>query len=128
MDTIFALSTAPGKAGVAIIRVSGPAAHEAVNLLCGDVPPPRKASLRILRDRTGHRLDEALVLTFTEDHSFTGRARQSFKYTEVKRLRTHCLWNLNSSMAYGQRRRASLRAVPLRMECSTWPRWKALLT
>ena len=79
MDTIFALSTAPGKAGVAIIRVSGPAAHEAVNLLCGDVPPPRKASLRILRDRTGHRLDEALVLTFTEDHSFTGESSAEFQ-------------------------------------------------
>lgn len=79
MDTIFALSTAPGKAGVAIIRVSGPAAHEAVNLLCGDVPPPRKASLRILRDRTGHRLDEALVLTFTEDHSFTGENSAEFQ-------------------------------------------------
>lgn len=74
MDTIFALSTAPGKAGVAIIRMSGPDAHAAVRTICGDVPQARKASLRVLRDRGGLRLDEALVLTFEEDHSFTGEA------------------------------------------------------
>ncbi|MER3355755.1 MAG: tRNA uridine-5-carboxymethylaminomethyl(34) synthesis GTPase MnmE [Hoeflea sp. D1-CHI-28] len=79
MDTIFALSTAPGKAGVAIIRVSGPGVPAAVKRLCGDVPPERKASLRVLRDEMGHRLDEALVLTFAEDHSFTGEACAEFQ-------------------------------------------------
>lgn len=79
MDTIFALSTAPGKAGVAIIRVSGPDAHDAVRALCGDVPPMRQASVRVLKDRDGKRLDEALVLTFAEDHSFTGEASAEFQ-------------------------------------------------
>ena len=79
MDTIFALSTAPGKAGVAIIRVSGPLAHDAVSTLCGDVPSPRLASLRLLRDAKGRRLDEALVLTFEKDHSFTGEDSAEFQ-------------------------------------------------
>ena len=72
MDTVYALSTAHGKAGVAIIRVSGPDAHDAVRALCGDVPAPRVASLRLLRDAGAVRLDEALVLTFPADGSFTG--------------------------------------------------------
>ncbi|MEQ9243100.1 tRNA uridine-5-carboxymethylaminomethyl(34) synthesis GTPase MnmE [Roseovarius indicus] len=79
MDTIFALSTAPGKAGVAIIRVSGPAAHDAVRSLCGDVPVARQASLRVLRDREGRRLDEALILTFEQDRSFTGEVSAEFQ-------------------------------------------------
>lgn len=79
MDTIFALSTAPGKAGVAIIRVSGCSAHEAVKSLCGDVPAPRRAALRILRDRTGEPMDEALVLTFEKDGSFTGEESAEFQ-------------------------------------------------
>ncbi len=72
MDTIYALSTAQGKAGVAIVRVSGPQAFDACMALCGDVPEPRKAALRILKDADGMRLDEALVLTFSDKHSFTG--------------------------------------------------------
>src|SRR6056297_228876 len=72
MDTIYALSTAQGKAGVAVIRVSGPLAFDAAHSLCGDVPAPRNAALRILRGRDGIRLDEALVLTFAQGHSFTG--------------------------------------------------------
>ncbi|MEO1139681.1 MAG: tRNA uridine-5-carboxymethylaminomethyl(34) synthesis GTPase MnmE [Pseudomonadota bacterium] len=79
MDTIFALSTAQGKAGVAVIRVSGPLAFDAVQVLAGDVPEPRKASLRLLRNRDGMRLDEALVLAFEEAHSFTGERVVEFQ-------------------------------------------------
>ncbi|GGO57370.1 tRNA modification GTPase trmE [Roseovarius pacificus] len=79
MDTIYALSTAQGKAGVAVIRVSGTRAFTAVKALAGDVPQPRKASLRVLKDRDGVRLDEALVLTFAEDHSFTGEETVEFQ-------------------------------------------------
>lgn len=94
MDTIFALSTAPGKAGVAIIRVSGPASHEAVRTLCGDVPKARQASLRVLRDRDGRRLDEALVLTFEEDHSFTGEASAEFQVHGSTAVTGALLWEL----------------------------------
>ncbi len=72
MDTIFALSTAPGKAGVAIVRISGPAAWDAVQRLCGRVPPVRRATLSRLCDDDGAQLDEAVILVFEEDRSFTG--------------------------------------------------------
>ena len=71
-DTIFALATAPGKAGVAVIRVSGSLAKEAGMAMFGDLPQPRMASLRVLKDSEGHRLDQALVLYFPHKNSFTG--------------------------------------------------------
>lgn len=73
MDTIFALASARGKAGIAVVRLSGPGAHDAVRELAGDVPTPRRASLRTLRTQ-GEVLDTALVLVFPEDGSFTGEA------------------------------------------------------
>lgn len=72
MDTIFALSTAPGKAGVAVIRISGPLACQAAQMLCGTLPKPRQAGLRHLTDADGLPLDQVLVLVFEKDHSFTG--------------------------------------------------------
>lgn len=71
MDTIFALATAPGKAGVAIVRLSGPLAWQAVQDICGSLPKPRVAGLRTLRGTSGV-LDEALVLVFDAGASFTG--------------------------------------------------------
>lgn len=78
MDTIFALSTAPGKSGVAIIRVSGPQALEAARVLCGDIPAFHRASLRVLRASDKETLDQALVLTFPAGHSFTGEDVSEF--------------------------------------------------
>ncbi len=71
MDTIFALASARGRAGVAVVRLSGPKAHAAVAILAGDVPPLRQAVLRRL-EHEGDVLDDALVLTFAEGASFTG--------------------------------------------------------
>ncbi|WP_299349194.1 tRNA uridine-5-carboxymethylaminomethyl(34) synthesis GTPase MnmE [uncultured Shimia sp.] len=71
-DTIFALATAPGKAGVAVIRVSGTLAGKAGSALFGTLPDPRQASLRVLKDQEGRRLDQAVVLYFPERNSFTG--------------------------------------------------------
>ena len=72
MDTIFALATARGKAGIAVIRVSGPSAYPAARALVGDLPPLRQSGVRKLRDRNGAVIDEALVLPFARGHSFTG--------------------------------------------------------
>ena len=72
MDTIFALSTATGKAGVAVIRVSGPEAIAALSRLNSEIPQPHKAAVRVLRGSDGVRLDEALILIFPKGHSFTG--------------------------------------------------------
>ncbi|WP_299684586.1 tRNA uridine-5-carboxymethylaminomethyl(34) synthesis GTPase MnmE [uncultured Tateyamaria sp.] len=72
MDTIFALATAQGRAGVAVIRISGPSAFDVTHQLVGDIPPPRLASLRKVRDADGTVMDEALVLAFSGPASFTG--------------------------------------------------------
>ncbi len=72
MDTIFALATARGKAGVGIIRLSGPQAFEAGRQIAGALPDDRRSALRVLRTRGGTDLDQALVLSFTAPGSFTG--------------------------------------------------------
>ena len=72
-DTIFALSSAPGRAGVAVIRVSGPAARVAVAALTRvPLPAPRVASLRSFRDSAGAVIDQGLLLWFEDPASFTG--------------------------------------------------------
>ncbi|MEL6373446.1 MAG: tRNA uridine-5-carboxymethylaminomethyl(34) synthesis GTPase MnmE [Pseudomonadota bacterium] len=77
-STIFALSSAPGRAGVAVIRLSGPRAHEVAAQMAGALPPVRTASLRRLVDPSDgdaseeRLLDHALVLRFDAPHSFTG--------------------------------------------------------
>jgi tRNA modification GTPase len=78
-ETIFALSTAPGKSGVAMVRVSGPDAPAACKALCGAVPVPRRASLRVLRDPSGEAIDEAIVLFFPQYASFTGEPVVEFQ-------------------------------------------------
>jgi tRNA modification GTPase len=78
METIFALATAKGKSGIAVVRVSGPQAWDAVCLLCGDVPIPRQSAVRVLRSFEGDVLDQALVLTFAEGASFTGEQSAEF--------------------------------------------------
>lgn len=78
MDTIFALASARGKAGVAVVRLSGTAAHDAVVALVGDLPSVRQAALRRLKWH-GDLLDEALVLIFAKGASFTGEASAEFQ-------------------------------------------------
>lgn len=70
-ETIFALASARGRAGVAVIRVSGPRAFSAVISLAKSLPEPRKTSLRTLWDGN-EPLDQALVITFGKGASFTG--------------------------------------------------------
>ncbi|MWB76937.1 tRNA uridine-5-carboxymethylaminomethyl(34) synthesis GTPase MnmE [Pseudooceanicola sp. 216_PA32_1] len=72
MDTIFALASAPGKAGVAVVRISGPDALTAGRALAGSLPGHRASALRRLVDDQGNVLDEALVLAFVGPASFTG--------------------------------------------------------
>lgn len=72
MDTIFALATAHGKAGVSVIRISGAHAWEASEKLCGSLPASHSAGLRYLRDEEGVLVDQALVLPFEDGRSFTG--------------------------------------------------------
>ena len=73
-QTVFALSTAPGRAALAVIRLTGPDAATALSGLgVKNMPRPRQAALRKLHDpQTGALLDEALVLAFAAPNSFTG--------------------------------------------------------
>jgi tRNA modification GTPase len=72
--TIFALATAPGRAGIAVVRVSGPVAAAACRTLTGaEPPPPRHAVRRLVRDpASGELLDSGLVLWFPAPRSVTG--------------------------------------------------------
>jgi tRNA modification GTPase len=71
MDTIFALASASGRAGVAVIRVSGPQAFAAAEVLGATVLTPGLMRLRPLR-RDSELLDQALVVGFRAPASFTG--------------------------------------------------------
>ena len=79
--TIFALSSAPGRAALAVIRVSGPAAGPAVRALTGrDAPKPRTAALRRIMEPTGGELiDEALILWCQGPASETGEDMAEFQ-------------------------------------------------
>lgn len=74
-QTIFALSSGKGRAGVSVIRLSGPETAAAIEGLSGDRQPvvPREAHLRWFVDPdNGHRLDRGLLLYFPAPRSFTG--------------------------------------------------------
>lgn len=70
--TIYALASAPGKGGVAVVRISGPEAGAALHFLgVGTLPEARLATLATLRHGV-QTLDQALVLRFCAPNSFTG--------------------------------------------------------
>lgn len=72
-ETIYALSSGPGKGGVAVIRVSGKQVHSIMARLTGIKKPiPRHAYFKELKNEFGIVLDHALVLYFNEPYSFTG--------------------------------------------------------
>src|SRR5712691_8794595 len=72
-DTIFALSSGPPPAAIAVIRISGPNARFGLETLIRRLPPPRRASLAKLFDpTTGAVLDEGLALWFPGPRSETG--------------------------------------------------------
>ncbi|AMJ62159.1 tRNA uridine-5-carboxymethylaminomethyl(34) synthesis GTPase MnmE [Bosea sp. PAMC 26642] len=70
--TIVAVSSGSGRAGVAVLRLSGPGVRFALETFAGVIPEPRKAVLRRLRDGQGETIDTALVLFFPAPASFTG--------------------------------------------------------
>jgi tRNA modification GTPase len=71
-DTIFAVASGPGRAAVAILRISGPGTRELITRLAGRLPSPRRATLRALRDSADEVLDRSLLLWFPEPNSYTG--------------------------------------------------------
>ncbi len=80
VDTIYALSSAPGRAGVAVVRVSGPHTETVLRVLTGTAPPaPRFAALRTLAGGVDRAvIDQGLVLWMPGPRSFTGEDMVEF--------------------------------------------------
>jgi tRNA modification GTPase len=71
--TIFALASAAGRAGVAVIRVSGTGAGRVIDYMAGPRPEPRRAVGRFIRHpESGDKIDRGVVLWFPAPKSFTG--------------------------------------------------------
>ena len=70
--TIFAPATAPGRAALAVVRISGRRAGKALEALAGRLPSARRATVRTLRGPDGAVIDEAMVLWFPAPASYTG--------------------------------------------------------
>lgn len=72
-DTIFALSSGAPPAAIAVVRVSGPQAHDLLERMAGPLPEERTLSLRSLHVwHSGELLDRALVAWFAAERSVTG--------------------------------------------------------
>jgi tRNA modification GTPase len=71
-ETIFALSSGAPPAAIAVIRISGPRAGEALTALSGTLPTARRAVQRTLRDPAGDVLDDTLVLWLPGPGTATG--------------------------------------------------------
>ncbi len=72
-DTIFALASAPGRAGVAVVRVSGPGAVATLRDMTGKVPVHRHVAHARFRDpQTAETIDDGIALYFAAPNSFTG--------------------------------------------------------
>ena len=69
---IIALATAPGKAGVGVIRISGPQLLPITMALFNKALSPRQANLVTLRDAQGEAIDQLLAIYFAAPASFTG--------------------------------------------------------
>ena len=78
MDTIFAQATATGRAGVSIIRVSGPQAFDIASIFC-DLPDVGQIGLRAVRGSDGALIDRAVVFCFENGASFTGERVVEFQ-------------------------------------------------
>jgi len=71
-DTIAAIATPPGRGGIGIVRISGPAVGALMQALLGLTLPPRHAHFGSFLDTDGGTLDRGLALYFPTPHSFTG--------------------------------------------------------
>ena len=72
MDTIFALASAPGKAGISIVRLSGPLAINVAEKLTKSKLKEKQPNLRVIYDSDNHFIDQALIFIFSKPYSFTG--------------------------------------------------------
>ena len=77
--TIYALSTVPGKSGVAVVRVSGQLAQTAIKVITKKTIKPREATVCKLYDNNNQVFDEAVVIFYEGTKSFTGEPVVEFQ-------------------------------------------------
>lgn len=99
-ETIFALATAIGKSGVAIIRISGPDASRALDYFQIKKIEPRKANYAALRLPTGDVLDHGLVIYFKGPGSFTGEDTVELHLHGGRAIIKSCLGHLSTIAQY----------------------------
>lgn len=71
-DTIAAIATPPGRGGVGIVRVSGPASRHIAEKILGHLPKIRYAEYSAFKNHNGDVIDSGITLFFQKPHSFTG--------------------------------------------------------
>lgn len=77
-ETIFAVSSGSGRAGVAVVRVSGPASLDVMAALARNVPETRRFSLRKIFGHDGSLLDQAVVIWLPGPQTVTGEDMAEF--------------------------------------------------
>ena len=128
-DTIFALSSGRPPAAIAVVRVSGPRAGDAVVALAGRLPVPRRAMLARLRnagtgdasplDTVSEPIDDALVLWFPGPQSETGEDKAGVPARTAAALR----WRAMLAKCWAVCRRPDRRAAePGEFARRAWPR------
>ena len=71
-DVVAAVASAPGRAAIGVVRLSGPQLHTFMHPLLGRDLPPRRAVLSDFLDREGNALDTGIAIFFPAPHSYTG--------------------------------------------------------
>lgn len=71
-ETICAVATPPGRGGIGIVRVSGPACQVVAKALLGQIPPPRRATRADFCTSKGEILDSGIALYYPAPGSYTG--------------------------------------------------------
>jgi len=71
-DTIVAAATPPGRGGIGVVRVSGPAVPRIATMLLGRLPEHRRATFERFLDGAGEPIDAGIVIYYAEPASFTG--------------------------------------------------------
>jgi tRNA modification GTPase len=72
-DTIVAAATPPGRGGVGVVRISGPAVAAIATAILGELPAPRRAGFARFLDGAGEPIDAGIALYFRAPASFTGQ-------------------------------------------------------
>jgi len=71
-DTIAALATAPGRAGLSVVRVSGPLTKNIANKILSYTPKHMQAKYSSFKAPGGEIVDSGVALFFSSPRSYTG--------------------------------------------------------